>query len=43
VRKTANNALELTVMHRGRTVRAVELCAQAGAKGRSWPAAQLGR
>jgi len=39
----ANNAFELTVMHRGRTVRAVALCARAGAHQRQWPAAQLGR
>jgi hypothetical protein len=39
----SNNAFELTVMYRGRTVRAVALCARAGAQRRSWPAAQLGR
>jgi len=31
----SNNALERTVMHRGRTVRAVALCARAGAQWRS--------
>jgi hypothetical protein len=41
--KPPNNAFERTVMHRGRTVRAVALCAQAGVQWRSWPAAQLGR
>ena len=29
---TANNALERTVKHRGRTVRAVAVCARAGAE-----------
>jgi hypothetical protein len=38
-----NNALERTVNHRGRIVRAVALCARAGAQWRSWPAAQLNR
>ena len=39
----ANNALERTVNHRGRTVRAVALCARAGAEPRSWPAVQQDR
>jgi len=39
----SNNALERTVNHGGRTVRAVALCARAGAQWRQWPAAQLGR
>jgi len=38
-----NNAFELTATHRGRTVRAVALCARAGAQWRAWSAAQLGR
>jgi hypothetical protein len=38
-----NNAFELTVMQRGRTMRAVALRARAGAQWRSWSAAQLGR
>jgi hypothetical protein len=40
---TPNNAFELTEMHRGRTVRAVALCARAGAQRRRCAAAQLGR
>jgi hypothetical protein len=42
-RMTSNNAFELTVMQRGRTVRAVALCARAGAQWRAWPAAQRDR
>jgi len=38
-----NNAFELTVTHRGRTVRGVALCAQAGAQRRQRAVAQLGR
>jgi hypothetical protein len=38
-----NKALERTVNHRGRTVRAVALCARAGAEERLWPAVQLNR
>jgi hypothetical protein len=33
-----NIALDRTVNHRGRTVRAVALFARAGAEKRSWPA-----
>ena len=40
---TANNALERTVSHWGRTVRAVALCARAGAQWQPWPAVQLKR
>ena len=40
---TSNNAFERTVEHRGRTVRAVALCARAGAQWRLRAAAQLGR
>jgi hypothetical protein len=40
---TANKSLERTVSQRGRTVRAVALCARAGAEWRSWPAAQRNR
>jgi len=43
VKALPNNSLERTVDHRGRTVRAVALCARAGAQWRRWPAAQLGR
>ncbi len=39
----ANNALERTGNHRGRTVRAVALCARAGAQSQSWPAVQHNR
>ena len=42
----SNNALERPVKHRGRTVRtvrAVALCARAGAYDQSWPAAQRNR
>jgi len=38
----ANNALERTVIHRGRPVLAMD-CVLAWAQRRSWPAAQLGR
>jgi len=38
----ANNTLERTVEHRGRIVLAMN-CVLADAKGRAWPAAQLGR
>lgn len=38
-----NNALERTVSHRGRTVRALALCARAGAQWRQRAAAQLDR
>jgi hypothetical protein len=37
-----NNALERTVVHRGRAVLAVD-CVLGGARWRSWPAAQLSR
>jgi len=40
---TANNTLERTVGHRGRTVRAVALCARAGAGMRSRAAVQRNR
>jgi hypothetical protein len=40
---TPNNALERTVNHSGRTVRAMALCARAGAEVRSWPAVQRNR
>jgi len=40
---TANNTLERTVNHRGRTVRAVALCARAGAQWRQWSAVQRDR
>ena len=39
---TANNTLERTEDHRGRTVLAID-CVLAGAEAASWPAAQLGR
>jgi len=42
-RVRSNNALERTVRHGGRTVRAVALCARAGAQGRRFAAAQLDR
>jgi hypothetical protein len=38
-----NKPLERTVNDRGRTVRAVALCARAGAQNRSWPAVQNNR
>ena len=37
-----NKSLQLTVMHRGRTVRAMD-CALAGAHWQRWPAAELNR
>ena len=40
---TPNKSLERTVDHGGRTVRAVALCARAGAELRSWPAVQRNR
>jgi len=40
---TANNTLEWTVNCWGRTVRAVAMCARAGAEVALCPAAQLGR
>ena len=40
---TANNALERTVAHRGRTVRARALCARAGAQRQRWSAVQRNR
>jgi hypothetical protein len=40
---TSNNALERTVNHDGRTVRAFAARARAGAQWRSWPAVQLNR
>ena len=39
----ANKSLERTVNRRGRTVRAVALCARAGAEDQSWPAVQRNR
>jgi hypothetical protein len=39
----SNNTLERTVERCGRTVRAVALCARAGAQWRSWPAVQRNR
>jgi hypothetical protein len=39
---TANNALQRTVVHRGRPVLAMN-CALAGAENRLWLAAELGR
>jgi hypothetical protein len=39
----ASKPLERTVNHRGRTVRAVALCALAGARWRWWPAVQRNR
>jgi hypothetical protein len=42
-RMTPNKSLERTVNHQGRTVRAVALCAQAGANGLRWPAVQRNR
>ena len=36
----SNNALERTVNHGGRTVRALTVCARAGAEVQSWPAVQ---
>ena len=38
-----NKSLERTVNHRGRTVRAVALCARAGAQWQSWSAVQHNR
>ena len=40
-KRLANNALERTVIHRGRIVLAMD-CALADAQRRLWPAAQLG-
>jgi hypothetical protein len=40
---TANKPSERTVNQWGRTVRAVALCARAGAEPRSWPAVQRNR
>ncbi len=40
---TSNNALERTVNHCGRTVRAVALCARAGAEVRRHAAVQQDR
>jgi hypothetical protein len=40
---TPNKSLERTVNRRGRTVRAVALCARAGAQRRQWPAVQRNR
>jgi hypothetical protein len=39
----SNKSLERTAVHPGRTVRALAVCARAGAEQQSWPAAQLGR
>jgi hypothetical protein len=41
--QTPNKLLERTVKQRGRTVRAMALCARAGTKWRSWSAAQQSR
>jgi hypothetical protein len=41
-RSSANNALDRTVKHRGRTVLAMD-CVLAGAEEAPWSAAQLGR
>jgi uncharacterized membrane protein YeaQ/YmgE (transglycosylase-associated protein family) len=38
-----NKSLERTVSHRGRTVRALAVCARAGAEMRLWPAVQRNR
>ena len=40
---TPNRPSERTVNHRGRTVRAVALCARAGAEEQPWPAVQRNR
>jgi len=40
---TPNKPLERTGKHRGHTVRAVALCARAGAEERQWPAVQHNR
>jgi len=39
----SNKSFERTVNHDGRTVRAVALCARAGAQWQPWPAVQLKR
>jgi len=43
MRKLPNKALERTVVYRGRTVRAVALCARAGAQIRRHAAVQRNR
>ena len=43
VNMLSNKSLERTVNHPGRPVRAVALCARAGAEIRSWPAVQRNR